>query len=384
MQQFADRPHHDCLKFSISYCAVDIDPVPYARAEQKLEAMADSVDRVFGHALNTVNKIRPGSQKPPASDRLTLYGLYKQSMEGDVNKVADRPTASNQPSLSPDNLRREQDKWDAWKANETISKTEAKRRYIEKLIDTMQKYASQSDESRQLVEELEFVWEQVRSNSQPSGSDHSSPLHNLERSAYIHSDGQEHSQGLANSAAALGNIIGTQDMRVMSPVSAPEEEPLDEDRDEFVDAPISQVGEDYHNGSDAVIGGDDDREFRRVPARRGGASTPAYTWRKRVEASLMKLTTEIAALREQLESKRYIKNRQQNSVFGWILRLSWWAVQLIVADAVLLWIVIWYLRQRRDRRLEGAIRVLLGDAVAEVRRVRSALPRMTIRSRSHG
>ncbi|KAI7617200.1 hypothetical protein KC346_g5610, partial [Hortaea werneckii] len=52
--------------------------------------MADSVDRVFGHALNTVNKIRPGSQKPPAADRLALYGLYKQSMEGDVATLSPR------------------------------------------------------------------------------------------------------------------------------------------------------------------------------------------------------------------------------------------------------------------------------------------------------
>lgn len=37
-------------------------------------------DRVFSHALNTVNKIRTGSQKPPSAIRLRLYGLYKQAM----------------------------------------------------------------------------------------------------------------------------------------------------------------------------------------------------------------------------------------------------------------------------------------------------------------
>lgn len=39
-----------------------------------------NVDRVFSHALNTVNKIRTGSQKPPSAIRLRLYGLYKQAM----------------------------------------------------------------------------------------------------------------------------------------------------------------------------------------------------------------------------------------------------------------------------------------------------------------
>lgn len=38
------------------------------------------IDRVFSHALNTVNKIRTGVEKPPGASRLKLYGLYKQSM----------------------------------------------------------------------------------------------------------------------------------------------------------------------------------------------------------------------------------------------------------------------------------------------------------------
>ena len=44
----------------------------------------NAADRVFGHALNTVNKIRPGSQKPPAQDRLSLYGLYEQCLVPDT------------------------------------------------------------------------------------------------------------------------------------------------------------------------------------------------------------------------------------------------------------------------------------------------------------
>jgi hypothetical protein len=50
------------------------------------------VDRVFVHALNTVKRIpRTGSARPPSSARLKLYGLYKQSMEGDVEGVMSRP-----------------------------------------------------------------------------------------------------------------------------------------------------------------------------------------------------------------------------------------------------------------------------------------------------
>ena len=83
-------------------------------------------------------------------------------MEGDVLAIADRPTSESHSNMTAEQLRKEQEKWDAWRDNEGLSRTEAKRRYIEKLIETMHKYASQTDEAKQLVEELEFVWDQIR------------------------------------------------------------------------------------------------------------------------------------------------------------------------------------------------------------------------------
>ena len=54
-------------------------------------------DRVFVHALNTVKKLpRTGSARPPSADRLKLYGLYKQSMEGDVRGVMERPSGQGE------------------------------------------------------------------------------------------------------------------------------------------------------------------------------------------------------------------------------------------------------------------------------------------------
>lgn len=41
-----------------------------------------------------------------------------------------------------DETKRDRDKYDAWDAQRGISRTEAKRRYIEALIETMHKYAS--------------------------------------------------------------------------------------------------------------------------------------------------------------------------------------------------------------------------------------------------
>ncbi|KAM0713596.1 hypothetical protein Q7P37_010558 [Cladosporium fusiforme] len=344
--------------------------------------MADSVDRVFGHALNTVNKIRPGSQKPPSTDRLTLYGLYKQSMEGDVLVIADRPSTHTQPNMTSDQLRKEQEKWDAWRDNQGLSRTEAKRRYIEKLIETMHKYASQTDEAKQLVEELEFVWDQIKSNSQHSGSsEHSSPLQHLERSGYLQSERSGDVQAMvSSSAAALENATGggaDRPLRILSPVSqADEEEALEEEQEEFVDAPVSQVdpgdlalpedGEEDAGVQDPRTPTSDTPFNRRIQA--ANASGDAR-WRKRVEHGLFKLTTEVAALREQLENHRFVKNQQRKSFFNWVLRLGWWAVSFVLADAALLWIVILYMRKKQDRRLEGAVRVLLGDAVAQVQRV---------------
>lgn len=105
-------------------------------------------DRVFVHALNTVKKIpKTGASRPPPADRLRLYGLYKQAMEGDVDGVMERPLSyrdgdSGGPGLVGEELRREREKWDAWDAQRGVSRTEAKRRYIEALIDTMHRYAS--------------------------------------------------------------------------------------------------------------------------------------------------------------------------------------------------------------------------------------------------
>jgi len=347
--------------------------------------MADSVDRVFGHALNTVNKIRPGSSKPPSADRLALYGLYKQAMEGNVALIADRP--SDPPAKAPSNhVEKEQEKYDAWKANEGMSRTEAKRRYIEKLIDAMHKYAATTPEARELVEELEFVWDQIKNNSQHSSSEHSSPLQINERRDYIHPGSPGRDPGLSSSAAALDSsrIGNGKGLRVLSPVSqAEEDDAADDEREEFVDAPVSQIDEaDLQDNSEAGLDTATGGHFR--PPSRSLQSPSDNRWRKRIETSLIKLTTEVAALREQLETRRYFSYQRRHSFVGWVLRLSWWAIQLVVADAVILWVVILYLRRKQDRRLEGAIRVLLGDAVAQVQRQvkmpnMPALPRMAAR-----
>lgn len=305
--------------------------------------------------------------------------------------VADRPNTTNQPGMTAEQLRKEQEKWDAWRDNEGVSRTEAKRRYIEKLIETMHKYASQTDEAKQLVEELEFVWDQIKSNSQHSSSEHSSPMQNLDRSGYLQSERSGEGNAMVSSSAAAmeGATAGAnRPLRVLSPVSQADEEEaldeLDEEQEEFVDAPVSQIDPgDLNLPEEGEEGGTQDpraglQEARKI--RRAQPVTPPgdAKWRKRVENGLFKLTTEVAALREQLENHRFVKNQRRKSFFSWLLRLGWWAVSFVVADAVVLWIVILYMRRKQDRRLEGAVRVLLGDAVAQVQRVASDVKMPTL------
>lgn len=66
-------------------------------------------DRVFAHAVNIVKRIpRTGSPRPSYADRFKLYGLYKQSMEGDVPTSFQRP-----PDDAPDTeeARADKAKW---------------------------------------------------------------------------------------------------------------------------------------------------------------------------------------------------------------------------------------------------------------------------------
>lgn len=115
--------------------------------------------------VRTLSAAGGGLSRPPAETRAELYGLYKQATEGDVDGLMDRPVG--------DELNER--KWDAWKSFEGIKPTEAKKRYITLLIETMRSYASSTPQARELLNELETMWEQVRDVS-ISSSSQDSPL----------------------------------------------------------------------------------------------------------------------------------------------------------------------------------------------------------------
>lgn len=239
---------------------------------------------------------------------------------------------------------------DAWKQQNGLSRTEAKRRYIETLIDTMHKYASPSPDARELVAELEFVWDQVKSNVPSSSS--SSPLQTLGMPSYptLGSSGESHGYPPPQ--------IQASQMRILNPAG---EDAVD-DHEDYVDA--QDPGEHEHDDPDS-------RQHVRDRTASRARSASDKQWRRRVEQALVKMTAEVAALREQLESRSLYQHTRRRSFFAFVGRFIWFFVKLIAADLVLLGIILLWMRRKKDRRLEGAIRVLLGDAVVQMQRVGS-------------
>ncbi|KAJ5682326.1 hypothetical protein N7462_005491 [Penicillium macrosclerotiorum] len=378
--------------------------------------MSDSVDRVFVHALNTVKRIpRTGTARPPAAERLKLYGLYKQSMEGDVEGVMDRPIG-NTPEVHA-----ECEKWDAWYAQRGLSRTEAKRRYISTLIDTMHNYASQTPEARELVSELEFVWDQIKYNASSSASSGPlnavgvPPLSRYQGSAYGSIGGR-----LAQSSPSYErpNLRASEGhdsrLRVLSPVSQPEEEEYyrrrrsaaddqdaledeqgeDEDEDEeyeeardslYEDVDRASTAADTHTGTDRTTSHGDDRAAlssrRKSTTSRASDGTDALArhdshdpanprnsrWRRRVEQALTKMTAEIAAVREQMES-RTLAHRRRSGVWAWLKWMLWVVVRQIIWDLALLGVLLIWMRMRGDRRVEERLRVGWSEVKARLSR----------------
>ena len=271
----------------------------------------------------------------------------------------------------------------------------------------MHQYASQTPEARELVAELEFVWDQIKFNS--SSSSASSPLNTvgvppLSRSAYGSIAGR-----LAQEDYDRPDRRDDRDsrLRVLSPMSQPEEEEYyrrrrgsdenhkdggnedeDEDDEEFEEARDSLYEErdqDDHDDPDHASSNSNTNththtdvsshhrpKHRRNPASgisidssgnglphsRHPHSAPASKdsrWRRRVEQALTKMTAEIAAVREQMEA-RSIAHRRRSGLFAWVKWMIWVAVRQILVDIAMLGMLLIWMRLRGDRRVEHRLK----------------------------
>lgn len=274
-------------------------------------------------------------------------------MEGNVEGVMRRP-----PDDVPDTegTRAEREKWDAWRAQSGLSRTAAKRAYISTLITTMHQYASSTPEAKELVAELEFVWDQIKANSNNT-SHESSPRGEM-------TGGEER---LGMSYASLGDSRGrrTRDeegggggLRVLRPVSDRDQEE-EYDEDGYDDENDQRVREEPNSETD--------------PARARDLDFCNRKWRKRIESALIRTSTEVAALREQIESKgigRRHKYRKGSGEWAWIRWLIWAAMRQLLFDAVILGLAYVLAKRKGDQRIEQGLWLVMQAVKEHLREVR--------------
>lgn len=224
----------------------------------------------------------------------------------------------------------------------------------------MHKYASTTPEARELVAELEFVWDQIKSNSISSSS--SSPNQHPALPSPLH-----HSRSYTSIQPGTG-IGGARDgdsdggLRALRPVSDGDEDEGDEDEDQ----------DDFAEARDGLLPYDFD------PAAQpgGDASTRLYDlrnrkWRKRMEQAIVRLTTEVAALREQLEAKRFLQRQQRENIWAWLRWFVWVAVRHLVVDAVVWGVVmLWARRKGVEGGVGGLLEGVVEGLVERIKRVR--------------
>lgn len=91
----------------------------------------------------------------------------------------------------------------------------------------------------------------------------------------------------------------------------------------------------------------------------GHARRRGRQWRSRVEKALAKMTTELAALREQLEVRNMQRRRSTaRAAAMWTLWAVWLAAKHLLIEAVFWGLVFVWMRRRGDQRAEEALRMV--------------------------
>lgn len=124
-------------------------------------------------------------------------------------------------------------------------------------------------------------------------------------------------------------------MRVLSPMSQDDEEERESQR---------RLGynEDYDDNDKY-----DENEKKDKKTRK---------WRRTVEQALVKMTAEIAALREQIATGREYQGKKRKSPARWLAWFIWICIRHFMVDMVVLGILLLWLRRRKDRRIEDLVR----------------------------
>lgn len=92
-------------------------------------------------------------------------------------------------------------------------------------------------------------------------------------------------------------------------------------------------------------------------------------WQRKMEHALMKLSAEVAALREQITTGREWRSKKDRSFPSWLGWVVWVIMKHLVVDCVILAIILVWMRRRKDRRLEDLVRAALTLIREYVRKV---------------
>ena len=176
-------------------------------------------------------------------------------------------------------------------------------------------------DARELVAELEFVWDQIKNNSaSSSGSSPGRGVHSYTTQPRQFQHPQSGNDG---------------PMRVLSPMSQDDEAEQESER---------RLGYNDAYDEDDEYNGD------------GNKKKKTGKWRRTIEQALVKMTAEIAALREQIATGREYQGKRRKSLGRWIAWLVWACIRHFLVDIVVLGIVLLWLRRRKDRRVEDLVR----------------------------
>ena len=94
---------------------------------------------------------------------------------------------------------------------------------------------------------------------------------------------------------------------------------------------------------------------RKPAPKNKNKTTDPRRWRRRVEQALTNMTAEVAAVREQMET-RAIHHRRRSSAWAWLKWLAWVTLRQVIWDLAILGMLLIWMRIKGDRRVEEKLK----------------------------
>jgi hypothetical protein len=131
--------------------------------------------------------------------------------------------------------------------------------------------------------------------------------------------------------------------------------------------------EDFQEARDSPYEDDeelDDNSLRRSRANReSDRDINNRKWRRRIEQAFTKMTAEIAAIREQIET-RAVYSRRRTSLWAWLKWLVWVAIRQLCWHFVIIGVILIWMRLKGDRRLEDKLKTMWAESKKRLARIR--------------